>query len=168
MGVFIARISKGRTVREFIIGVILIPCIVSAVWFAVMGGLALHVAGNFTAEALAEMVASPQTALFYIFAEYEPGLLLSLVAIFLLVTFFVTSANSATFVLAMLTSDGDPEPPNRLKVFWGILLAFLALALILSGGIQVIQTISIVIAFPYLFLLLGICFSIVKACMKER
>lgn len=168
VGVFIARISKGRTIREFIIGVILIPSVVSAVWFAVMGGMALHVTGNFSTELLAEMVANPQTALFHIFAEYKSGLLLSLAAIVLLVTFFVTSANSATFVLAMLTSDGDLEPPNRLKVFWGILLAFLALALILSGGIQVIQTISIVIAFPYLFLLLGICACVVKACMGER
>lgn len=100
------------------------------------------------------MISSPQTAIYRIFSQYPFGIVLSLIAMCLLVTFFVTSANSATFVLAMLTSEGALEPPNKKKTFWGILIAGIALALILSGGIEMIQTISVIIAFPYLFILI--------------
>ncbi len=168
VGIFIARISRGRTIREFILGVIIVPTLVSILWFSVFGNMGLNVAGNFPAEELTAMVASPETALFHVFSQYPFGILLSLIAIFLLTTFFVTSANSATFVLAMLTSDGKLEPPNRLKVFWGILIAAIALALILSGGIEMIETISIVIAFPYLFILLLICVNLVMALREKK
>ena len=87
-------------------------------------------------------------------------------AIVLLICFFITSADSATFVLAMLTSDGDMDPPDNKKVFWGILIALIALALILSGGVAAIQTVSIVIAFPYLFILLLLCATLVKEFRK--
>ena len=167
VGVFIARISKGRTIRQFVLGVMIIPTAVSTVWFSAFGSMGFHVAGNFTQEELAVMTGSPETALFRIFAQYRGGIVLSVVAIFLLITFFVTSANSATYVLAMLTSDGELDPPDRKKVFWGILMAVVAFALILSGGIEVIQTISIVIAFPYLFILILICVNLVIA-LKGR
>ncbi len=163
VGVFIARISRGRTIRQFLLGVMVIPTTVSCVWFAAFGTMGFHVAGNFTAEELSEMVAAPQTALFRIFDQYSLGIILSLIAICLLITFFVTSANSATFVLAMLTSDGELEPPNHRKVFWGVLMAVIAFALILSGGIDVIETVSVVIAFPYLIILVLICVNLVMA-----
>lgn len=167
VGVFIARISRGRTIREFILGVMVIPTVVSAVWFSTFGGVSLHVADAFSSEQLTEMVAAPQTTLFYIFDQYKFGIILSLIAIVLLIIFFVTSADSATFVLSMLTSDGDLNPPNNKKIFWGILIAIVAFALILSGSISVIQTISIVIAFPYLFILLLICVNLVIELRKE-
>lgn len=166
VGIFIARISKGRTIREFILGVILVPTFVSILWFSVFGGLSLHVAGEFTAEQLSAMVASPQTALFIIFDKYPFGKVLSFIALDLLITFFVTSANSATYVLAMLTSKGDLNPPGRRKLFWGLLIAVMGFLLILSGDITVIQDVSIMIAFPYLFILILICVSIWKK-LKE-
>ena len=168
VGIFIARISRGRTIREFVFGVMVIPTLVSVLWFSVFGSMALRIADSFTTPVLAAMVASPETALFHIFALYPLGWLLSLVAMALLVTFFITSANSATFVLAMLSSRGALEPHSSKKLFWGILIAVAAFALILTGGIQMIQTVSIVIAFPFLFLLLIICLSLVKALKKEQ
>lgn len=117
VGVFIARISRGRTIREFILGVMIIPTAVSAIWFSTFGGVSLNVADHFSAEQLTEMAAAPQTTLFYIFDQYNFGIILSLIAIVLLIIFFVTSADSATFVLSMLTSDGDLEPPNNKKIF---------------------------------------------------
>lgn len=166
VGLFIARISRGRTIREFICGVMIVPTLVSCVWFSVLGGASLHVADHFTAQELLEISGSPQTALFYIFDQYPLGAVLSVTAIVLLICFFITSADSATFVLAMLTSDGDMDPPDNKKVFWGILIALIALALILSGGVAAIQTVSIVIAFPYLFILLLLCATLVKEFRK--
>lgn len=167
VGLFIARISKGRTVREFIFGVTLVPTIVSIIWFSVFGGVALNTANLFTQTELLEIVQSPQTALFIIFSKYPGGIILSIIALILLFTFFVTSADSATFVLAMITSNANPNPPNSKKIFWGILLAFIAFALILSGGISGTQTLTIVAAFPYLFILLAICISIFKMLKKD-
>ena len=168
VGIFIARISRGRTIREFIFGVMIIPTLVSILWFTVFGGLTLNVTDQFSSKQLAVMSAHPETALFHIFDKYPLGLLLSLIALMLLVTFFITSANSATFVLGMLTSHGELDPPAGKKTFWGILIAVVAFALILSGSIEMIQTISIVIAFPYLFILLLICVSLVLALRKDK
>lgn len=167
VGLFIARISRGRTIRQFIIGVIIVPTAVSAFWFCTMGGLSIHVADHFTTAQLAEMIASPQTTLFHIFGEYSFGIILSLLALVLLIIFFITSADSATFVLAMLTSDGNLEPKNDKKIFWGILIAVVAFALILSGSISVIETVAIVIAFPYLFILILLCVSLVLELKKD-
>ena len=94
--------------------------------------------------------------------------ILSLFAIVLLGTFFITSADSATFVLAMLTSDGKLDPPNNKKMFWGILIAVVAFALISSGNISVIQTVAIVMAFPYLFILLLVCVNLIMALYKDQ
>ncbi len=168
VGIFIARISRGRTIREFVLGVMIIPTAVSILWFTVFGGLTLNVVDNFTMTELASMAASPETALFHIFDQYPLGLALSIIALVLLVTFFITSANSATFVLSMLTSHGELDPPANKKIFWGILIAAVALALILSGGIDMIETVSIVIAFPYLVILLLICVNLVLALRKDK
>lgn len=167
VGVFVARISKGRTIREFVMGAILVPTAVSIIWFSVFGGLTFNVVDNFTPEKLAEIAGTSQTTLFHIFAEYPIGMVLSLIAMLLLIIFFITSADSATFVLAMLTEDGDLNPSNNKKVFWGILMAVIAFALILSGGISMIQTISIVIAFPFLFILILVCVNLLIALKND-
>lgn len=168
VGIFIARISKGRTIREFVLGVMIVPTILSILWFSVFSGVAFNVVDHFSTEQLIEMAAFPQTALFIIFGEYKYGMILSVIAIVLLVTFFVTSSDSATFVLSMLTSNGELEPSNKKKIFWGILMAIVAFALILSGGVTTVQTIAIVIAFPYLFILLGMCINFIKDLRKNE
>ena len=168
VGIFIARISKGRTIREFICGVILAPTIASIFWFSVFGGVGLNVAEHFSLDQLSQMVASPQTALFIIFHEYKFGIVLSILTIILLITFFITSADSATFVLAMMTSEGEDNPSDYKKIIWGILQAVFAFVLIVSGGVSAVQVVSIVMAFPFLFIMVGACVSLVKALRKEK
>ena len=167
VGIFIARISKGRTIRQFILGVMLVPTLVSAIWFSVFGGFSINVADTFTPEELAVIVSAPETALFHIFARYKGGMILSVVALVLLIIFFITSANSATFVLSMLTSGGEKNPPNRKKVFWGVLVALTSIALVLTGNISVIQTAGIAASFPYIIILLLLCLNIVLAIIHD-
>lgn len=167
VGIFIARISKGRTIREFIVGVIVVPSIASIIWFSVFGGVALNAASAFSLDELGQIAAVPETALFIIFNEYPLGKLLSVIAILLLIIFFITSADSATFVLSMLTSDGEMNPPNRKKIVWGVLQAAIAYVLLLSGGIKALQTASIAVAFPFAFIMLLVCVNIVKGLKAD-
>lgn len=168
VGSFIARISKGRTVREFIAGVILVPALVSIVWFAVFGSLGLNLADEVGLEVLAEAAQVPETALFKAYEYYPLTKVLSLITIVLLTTFFITSSNSATFVLGMFTSQGDLNPSISKKFLWGIVLALFAAALLLSGGLQALQTASIAAAFPFIFVMLFAMVSVVKAFKEEN
>ncbi len=168
VGTFIARISKGRTIREFVLGVIVAPALASLLWFAVFGGLGLSLLDKLGIETLAEMAKVPETALFIAYGQYGLTLVLSIITVVLLVTFFVTSANSATFVLGMFSSGGDLNPPTSKKLLWGIVLALLATALLLSGGLVALQTASIAAAFPFIFIMLFACVAIFKALATEK
>ena len=105
--------------------------------------------------------------LFKVFANYPLGKILSLVAIFLLFTFFITSANSGTFVLGMLSEEGRLQPTHKTMFIWGCIEAALSYALLLSGGMKSVQTISIAAAFPFIFIMLGSMASLVKALNEE-
>lgn len=170
VGCFIARISKGRTIREFVIGVLVVPMLASCVWFAIFGNLGIQLGMDnvFSAAQLSEMVATPETALFTVLNEYPLGTILSVVAILLLFTFFITSADSGTFVLGMFSSDGNLDPSNRRKISWAVIIALLAVGLLISGGLNAIQTISLVIAFPFLFIMLACCWSLLKSLREEK
>lgn len=167
VGVFIARISKGRTIREFVLGVIAVPSVASILWFSVFGGVALDAAQAFPLDKLREIAAVPETALFVILNEYPLGTLLSITAIILLLTFFITSGDSATFVLGMLTDCGNTNPPNHKKIAWGILQAAIAYVLLITGGIKSLQIASIVAAFPFAFIMALICVNLIKELKKE-
>ncbi|WP_330362402.1 BCCT family transporter [[Clostridium] dakarense] len=163
VGIFIARISKGRTIREFIIGVTLVPAIACIVWFTVFGTLGINLGADFatTATKVTEL------ALFEVFAKYPFGQILSIIAMVLLCTFFISSADSATYVLGMFTSDGDLNPSGTKKIIWGVVQATLAIALLLSGGLGTLQTVSIVSAFPFTIIVLLSMVSIIKALREE-
>ncbi|MGL5670342.1 MAG: BCCT family transporter, partial [Cetobacterium sp.] len=148
VGTFIARISKGRTIREFIIGVVIIPSIVSFIWFSAFGTLGITLGKEFATVA----VENTETALFLVFSQYRFGALMSGIAILLLGSFFITSADSATYVLGMMSSDGDLNPPSYKKLIWGVTQSLLAIALIFAGGLNMLKTASIIIAFPLLIL----------------
>lgn len=168
VGVFIARISKGRTIREFIWGVLLVPSIFGFIWFSVFGGTALNLEifqGYNIAEAVQRDVT---TALFTTLSFLPLGKIISFLAILLILTFFVTSADSATFVLGMLSSEGNLNPCSRVKLLWGILQSSIAIVLLLSGGLKALQTAAIIIAFPFTFIMVGMCFSIYKALKAEN
>ncbi|MEA5059830.1 MAG: BCCT family transporter [Candidatus Pelethousia sp.] len=164
VGTFIARISKGRTLKEFVLGVIFAPSLVSMVWFAIFGGLGL----NLDNAVIQSAIQKTETALFVALNEYHFGFILSIVAVLLLCTFFCTSANSATFVLSMFSSDGDLDPSNSKKTLWGILQAVLALVLLMTGGLSALQTCSIVAAFPFAIIMVLSCVSLLKALRTER
>lgn len=168
VGIFIARISKGRTIREFILGVMAAPTLASVVWFSVFGGMALHVTDRFTSEQLAVITASPETAPFIIYTQYPLGTLLSVITIIVLIIFFITSADSATFVLSMLSSEGNMNPPNLKKVVWGIMQALIAFVLLYSGGVSALQTASIASAFPFMFIIVIACVSLAKSLKSEN
>ncbi len=163
VGTFIARISKGRTIKEFVYGVLLAPTLASFIWFATFGTLGINLGPKIAGEA----IKTTETALFYVMQNYNLGFIISFTAVLLLCTFFVTSADSATFVLGMMTSDGDLNPTTKRKVVWGIIQSLLALALMLSGGLKTLQTASIVAAFPFAFIMLLSMVSIVKALKND-
>ncbi|MDL2296275.1 BCCT family transporter [Lachnospiraceae bacterium OttesenSCG-928-E19] len=170
VGVFIARISKGRTIKEFIAGVVVAPSLGSIVWFAIFGtlGLDLGVKGTLSMETLSEVAAAPETGLFVVLQQYPLGTIISIIGMILLCTFFITSANSGTFVLSMLSSDGALEPPNNKKVLWGVLQAVLAIGLLIAGGLKPLQIISIAAAFPFIFIMIFACISLIKALKTEN
>lgn len=170
VGVFIARISKGRTIREFIMGVALVPGLTSIVWFSIFGCLGLHLAntGVLTHEQLAAIAAAPETGLFTVLNYYPLTKVFSIVAIVLLNTFFITSANSGTFVLSMLTSDGEQNPPKKKMVIWGVIQSIMAIGMMLAGGLKPLQTISLAAAFPFIFIMFAEMASLVIALKEEK
>src|SRR6056297_1171461 len=156
VGTFIARISKGRTIRQFIGGVLIAPTIMSFFWFSIFGTVGIKVIDKIGAFAT-------ETAFFQVFEHYPLGTLLSGVAVLLLTTFFITSANSATFVLGMFSEHGNLDPGTPKKIIWGILTAGLAAVLLIAGGLPALQTGSIVAAFPFAFVMIFAMASMVKA-----
>ncbi|KDR94734.1 glycine betaine transporter [Peptoclostridium litorale DSM 5388] len=164
VGSFIARISRGRTIREFIGGVIFAPAMASFIWFAVFGSLGLNLFNNGT---MTEIGAA-ETALFEVMQHYPLGTVLSFITLMLLCTFFITSANSATFVLGMLTSEGDLNPSNQKKIIWGLFQSLLATALLLAGGLKSLQTISVAAAFPFIFVMFLAIASFMKALVNDE
>ncbi|GEC90498.1 glycine betaine uptake BCCT transporter [Brevibacillus brevis] len=167
VGMFIARVSKGRTIKEFVICVMLVPSLLSFIWFSVFGGTALHLEIFDQAPIGAAVQRDISTALFLALEQLPMGYILAVVAILLIITFFITSADSAIFVLGMLSSDGNLDPSNRVKITWGVLQSAIAIVLLLSGGLEGLQTASIVAALPFTVIMVLMCFSLVMALQEE-
>ncbi|WP_417218694.1 BCCT family transporter [Arthrobacter sp.] len=170
VGVFIARISRGRTVREFVMGVLAVPTIVSFIWFSIMGGTAIHRAwsdmngGLFDAK---EGIVS-QNVLFNMLAQLPLGGVLSVIAVLLVTIFFVTSSDSGSLVIDMLASGGDTDPPKWSRVLWASLEGLVAIALLLAGGLGTLQTASILTALPVSLVIVGMCIATYKALHAEH
>ena len=168
VGAFIARISKGRTIREFVFGVLIVPPFIAIVWIAVFGGTALHM-DLFQQTNIAGAVQNDVTsALFATFENFPMSAVLSVIFLLLIVTFLVTSADSATFVLGIMTSEGDPNPTTLVKVIWGVLMAAIVAVLIISSGLQGLQTASLISAVPFTVILLVISYSLWKTIKKDQ
>ncbi|MCH7232727.1 BCCT family transporter [Glycomyces sp. L485] len=164
VGVFIARISKGRTVREFCLGVLLVPTAISFVWFAFMGGTALHQA----MEGADILGLDEASALFAMLDGLPASQLLAGLATLLVVTFFVTSSDSGSLVIDTLASGGNLEPPKPTRAFWALAEGAVAITLLVVGGIAALQTVSIVTALPFSIIMIGICAATWKALSKEH
>ena len=164
-GSFVARISRGRTIGEFVKGVMLVPAAVSIVWFAIFGSIGIN-AGD---EVIVEAVKNTSLCLFQCLSLVPMGKVWCIIIFVLICTFFITSANSATFVLGMYSEHGDLNPSNKSKVIWGVLMAALAAAMMVGGGngLGMLQTLSIVGAFPFLLIMLAGMPAMVIALRKE-
>ncbi|WP_288468064.1 BCCT family transporter [uncultured Curtobacterium sp.] len=169
VGIFIARVSKGRTVREFVFGVLLVPTLLTFLWFAVMGGAAIHRevsgAGGLVG---ADGSVDVEGSLFTLLRDLPAGVVLTFGAIILIGIFFVTSSDSGSLVMAMIASGGQLEPRNRLRVFFALVTALLAVALLLTGGLDALKTAAITTALPFSVVLLLTCWSLVIAFRRER
>ncbi|MBY7664169.1 BCCT family transporter [Staphylococcus agnetis] len=170
VGVFIARVSKGRSIREFISGVLLVPVIVSFIWFSVFGVLGIETAKKH--KEIYDM--SVETQLFGVFHHLPMGMVLSIIALLLIASFFITSADSATFVLGMQTTFGSQNPSSFVKVTWGVAQSLIAFVLLLSGGgdgeagLTALQNAAIISALPFSFVVILMMVSFYKDANKER
>ncbi|MGW9552194.1 BCCT family transporter [Citricoccus zhacaiensis] len=170
VGVFIARISRGRTVRQFIAGVLLVPTLVGFLWFSIMGGTGLwrqlFSDDPIVAEGADEF--GVEAALFDVLGGLPLGGVLSVIAIFLVAIFFITSSDSGSLVVDMLASGGHPNPPIWSRVLFALLEGALAIGLLLAGGLGALQAASIATALPFSLILIAMCFAIVKALKKDQ
>jgi glycine betaine transporter len=164
VGTFIARVSKGRTVREFVVAVTVIPTLVCCFWFSVFGGTGLHLEYNLGLDVSGQ---SLETAIFYVFEHLPLTWFLDVITLLLIPIFFITSADSATFVLGMQTTNGSLEPPNAVKITLGLILSTSAVILMLSGGLEAMQTTIIISAFPLAFVLILMAFAMLKSFRTE-
>jgi glycine betaine transporter len=167
VGTFLARISKGRTIREFVIGVLLIPSGVSFVWFAILGGAALDLQLSGQAD-LAEAVSQPEVALFTLLEEFPIASITSVVVIVLVAVFFVSGADAASIVMGMLTCRGILEPPRAIVAFWGTAMGGVAITLLLAGGLETLQQAAIVAGAPFALVMIALCVSFFKALRQEQ
>jgi len=167
VGLFIARISRGRTIREFVLTVLTVPSLFTFIWFSVFGGSALHLELEQGADIAAVAGEDISLALFLFLEHYPFAGVLSLVAISLLIIFFVTSADSATVVLGSLTSGGGLFVPNYKKVVWGLSLSAVAIVLLVTGGLASLQVMAITAAFPFMLVMLVLCYTLVIGLSQE-
>ncbi|WNB85018.1 BCCT family transporter [Cellulomonas sp. ATA003] len=169
VGVFIARISRGRTVREFVLGVLGVPVLVTFLWFSVLGGSALHRELFGTGGLIGDDASVNQNnALFDLLAQLPAGAVLSAGAIVLIALFFITSADSGSLVVAMLTGGGELNPPIWSRVTWAVSSGLLAAALLVAGGLVALQTMAILIALPFSLVMIAMCAATWRAFRHEH
>ncbi|WP_119066760.1 glycine betaine uptake BCCT transporter [Rubrobacter indicoceani] len=166
VGAFIARISRGRTIREFVFAVLVVPSFVSFFWFSTMGGTAINLdrAGGGISDAVAQDV---NTALFVMLEQLPLSFITSIVAMVLIAVFFITSADSASFVLGSMSSEGSLNPKTPVKFVWGLVIASFASVLLLAGGLTALQNVAIIAAVPFAVIMLGMCVSLYRALSEE-
>jgi choline/glycine/proline betaine transport protein len=168
VGVFIARISKGRTIRQFVFYVFLVPTIVTFCWFAIFGGAAL----NFDIHQGSEIYQVVDTNLsmsLNALLDYLPiPYITKWVGLLLVVIFFITSSDSGSLVDDMVTSGGHPNPPVAQRAFWGVAEGAAAATLLYAGGLRALQTAAISSGLPQSLLVLGATFGLVKALRVDK
>ena len=171
VGMFIARVSKGRTIRQFVVAVLLVPTAVTAIWMSVFGGLAIdqviHKVGALGTQGLTDI----SLAMFQMFDQLPLGNLLSVVAVVLVLVFFVTSSDSGSLVIDSITAGGKLNAPVTQRVLWAAIGGLIAIALLWIGGahaLQAMQAAIISTALPFTLILLCMCFSLVLGLRTER
>ena len=169
VGLFIARISRGRTIREFIFGVLVIPSMFGILWFTVFGNTAIWLNDGEAAGTLGQMISSPETLLFK-FLDYLPlSGVTGLVSLVVISLFFITSADSGIYVLNNIASrDKSLAAPRWQAVMWGVLMSVVAIVLMQSGGLANLQAMTLLVALPFAMLMLLMCFSLWKGLNADK
>ncbi|HLR65203.1 MAG TPA: BCCT family transporter [Pseudogracilibacillus sp.] len=169
MGLFIARISRGRTVRQFITGVLLVPSVIAILWFSTFGGTALNLDINHGAN-LGEIVNDNVELSLFAMLEHLPlSAITSVIGVILIFIFFITSADSATYVLSSMTTRGSLMPPMKIKIIWGLLIAGTASILLITGdgGLDALQTASLIAALPFAIVMIFLIISLLMMFNRD-
>ena len=167
IGSFVARVSRGRSIREYVMGILIVPPMLSFLWVGALGGTAIY-SDLFNNTNIGEIVLNDQTqALFALFDTLPVSWLTSAIAIVLIFTFLVTSADSATFIVAGMSIGNTDNPPTGLKILWGLLLGILTIALILAGGLTSLQAASLLAGLPFTIVLILMLASVSKGLRRE-
>lgn len=171
VGMFIARVSRGRTVREFITAVLLVPTAVTVVWMSVFGGLAIEQVVDKVGDLGANGLTDVSLAMFQMFDSLPFGHILSVIAIVLVLVFFITSSDSGSLVIDSITAGGKVDAPVPQRIFWAVMEGAVAVALLWVGGseaVQALQAGAISTALPFTVILLAMCVSLLMGMRTER
>nr|WP_298412531.1 BCCT family transporter [uncultured Halomonas sp.] len=164
VGMFIARVSRGRTVREFLIAVLLVPMLVSVLWMTAFGGAAIE---QYTAGFEGVADAAVELQLFEMLGQLPLSSITSFVGIVLVMVFFITSSDSGSLVIDSITSGGKVDAPKGQRIFWALIEGAIAIALLLGGGLEALQAAVLTTGLPFALILLVGCYAIVKGLMSE-
>ncbi|WP_200974794.1 BCCT family transporter [Echinicola sp. 20G] len=168
VGMFIARVSRGRTIREFIFGVLLVPALLTFVWLTAMGGSAIFMDMQNEGHQLAkDIVADESTALFVFLHEFPLRTIGSAVGVLLVISFFVTSSDSGSLVIDSITAGGKLDAPVGQRIFWALSEGAVAAVLLIGGGLSALQTAAITTGLPFLVVLLIMIYSLYKGLQNE-
>ncbi len=160
VGMFIARVSYGRTIREFILGVLLVPTFITFLWITIFGNTALYIE-MFGSGGIASVVQENiPVSLFVLLEKFPLDIVTSALSIIVIITFFVTSSDSGSMVIDIITSGGNPNPPVLSRLFWAILEGAVAATLLVGGGLVALQTATITTGLPFAFVILGMCLAL--------
>lgn len=168
VGMFIARVSKGRTVREFILGVMVFPTLLSFLWMSSFGGSALWLEITGAADIATAVNKDVSTALFVMLESFPLVKITSFIGIILVTVFFITSSDSGSLVVDHLTSGGKLDSPVTQRIFWGVMEGVCASALLMGGGLVALQSASIATGLPFTIVLLIMCYSLYRGLKEEQ
>ena len=168
VGLFIARISKGRTIREYILAVMLVPSLFIFLWMTVFGNGAIWIDRNVVHGALSALVRQPDILLFSFFESFPFAKGLCTLALVMIAIFFVTSADSGILVMNSISTGNNPHSPKWQNAFWGLLMAVITMTLVYAGGLNSLQTMTLISALPFGLILLILCFCLLKALRTDE
>ncbi|MCR4811463.1 MAG: BCCT family transporter [Bacteroidales bacterium] len=168
VGLFIARISKGRTIREYILAVLLVPTLFIFLWMTVFGNGAIYVDTHIAGGTLSALADNPDILLFAFFEQLPLARPICVLALVMIVVFFITSADSSILVMNGIASANHPRPPKWQNAFWGMLLIVISIALLYAGGLRSLQTMTLIFALPFGIIMLLLCFCLIKALRTDE
>lgn len=168
VGMFIARVSKGRTIREFIFGVLLVPSVITFLWLTAFGGSAIWLDLKGLVPGLGErIIADESTALFVFLEQFPLSSISSVIGILLVISFFVTSSDSGSLVIDSITAGGKLDAPVAQRIFWALIEGAVAAVLLIGGGLVALQTAAVTTGLPFMIILIVMMYSLNKGLRSE-